>query len=432
GYKYWNTSSKSKSLSVEIAGYYVLTQLEMYNHYGVQKSWPVVNWIVRQRNSNGGFVSTQDTIVALQALAKYSALESQISANMNIVLKSNELVSEIKLDEYNRLVVHTSKILILPAVVQLQAIGKGCALVQFSVRYNVKAVTENEAFEISINVFHEENSFCTRPRIHICVRYMNNNETSNMVVVAVKMVSGFLPRETSLDELKSDPSIQLKGYDVEGNLVNLYFNELTDICKCFSFGIKQAYQVKNVQPATVKVYDYYQPELEVTKNYSIPSSCLSDVRESTHESHALSSFETSFSGKTGRLDCPICTYSFPDNFKDVFCTSDFVLKVTVTSKEGNVVEILQDMSYEQHPQPFKMFAEITRDDNCPCRQLNRNGSTLIIAGTSLRLWNSEQDKFHIHLTRQVRVILSSHQGIKREILKQLRSSCDSDSRFPTN
>ncbi|KFM60092.1 hypothetical protein X975_19313, partial [Stegodyphus mimosarum] len=47
-YKYWDTSSKSKSLSVEIAGYYVLTQLEIYNHYGVQESWPVVNWIVRQ------------------------------------------------------------------------------------------------------------------------------------------------------------------------------------------------------------------------------------------------------------------------------------------------------------------------------------------------------------------------------------------------
>ncbi|KFM60093.1 hypothetical protein X975_19314, partial [Stegodyphus mimosarum] len=36
------------------------------------------------------------------------------------------------------------------------------------------------------------------------------------------MISGFLPRETSLDELKSDPSIQLKRYDIEGNLVNLY------------------------------------------------------------------------------------------------------------------------------------------------------------------------------------------------------------------
>ncbi|KFM60094.1 hypothetical protein X975_19315, partial [Stegodyphus mimosarum] len=71
------------------------------------------------------------------------------------------------------------------------------------------------------------------------------------------------------------------------------------------------------------------------------------------------------------------------------------------------------MSYEQHPQPFKMFAEITRDDSCHCQQLNRNGSTLIIAGASLRLWNSEQDKFHIYLTRQVRIILSSHKGIKQ-------------------
>merc|ERR1719481_1835310 len=38
----------------------------------VPKALKSVKWLAKQRNSQGGFVSTQDTVVALQALAKLS------------------------------------------------------------------------------------------------------------------------------------------------------------------------------------------------------------------------------------------------------------------------------------------------------------------------------------------------------------------------
>ena len=37
----------------------------------------VVKWISSQRNGQGGFVSTQDTVVALQALASFEASQKQ-------------------------------------------------------------------------------------------------------------------------------------------------------------------------------------------------------------------------------------------------------------------------------------------------------------------------------------------------------------------
>ncbi|KFM57071.1 Murinoglobulin-1, partial [Stegodyphus mimosarum] len=269
--KYWETSHKSKSVSVEIAGYYVLALLEVNGQDGVLGSVPVVKWITQQRNSNGGFVSTQDTIVALQALAKYSALTSQVPVDIGLVVKTDEFVRDFKLDENNRLVTQTAKIPVLPAVAELLVLGDGCAIVQFSLRYNVKTVLGSEAFDLDVNVGCQGNSSCNSPRIDICMRYKDFDEASNMVVVAIKMASGFVPIESSLDMLKSNQTIRLKRYNVEDNLVYLYFNELTNELKCFNFNIKNEIDVQDVKPATVKLYDYYQPELEVTKDYVIPS-----------------------------------------------------------------------------------------------------------------------------------------------------------------
>ncbi|KFM56606.1 Pregnancy zone protein, partial [Stegodyphus mimosarum] len=274
GNKFWETNHKSKSVSVEIAGYYVLALLEVNEQDSIPKSLPVVKWIAQQRNSNGGFVSTQDTIVALQALAKYSALTSQITVDIGLVVESDELVRGFKLDDNNRLVSQTAKIPVLPTVVELQAVGDGCALVQFSLRYNVKTVPGSEAFDLDVKVVRQGSSSCNTPRIEICMRYKDADEASNMVVVAVKMASGFVPSEWSLDVLQSDQTIRLKRHEVEGNLVNLYFNELTNKLKCFSFNIKSEIDVQDVKPASVKLYDYYQPELEVTKEYVIPPACV--------------------------------------------------------------------------------------------------------------------------------------------------------------
>ncbi len=44
----------------------------------------MVRWLLEQRNANGGFVSTQDTVVALAALAKFAQLTRTASIDLNI------------------------------------------------------------------------------------------------------------------------------------------------------------------------------------------------------------------------------------------------------------------------------------------------------------------------------------------------------------
>jgi len=54
------------SLSVEMTAYVLLSLVKLGDVNDLLKARSIVRWLSMQRNSEGGFVSTQDTIVALQ------------------------------------------------------------------------------------------------------------------------------------------------------------------------------------------------------------------------------------------------------------------------------------------------------------------------------------------------------------------------------
>ena len=76
GAKFWDIESDkskwgyySRSNSVEMTAYMVLIRSLKGELGSVVDS---VKWLTKQRNSRGGFVSTQDTVVGLQALSTYA------------------------------------------------------------------------------------------------------------------------------------------------------------------------------------------------------------------------------------------------------------------------------------------------------------------------------------------------------------------------
>ncbi|KAK3609624.1 hypothetical protein CHS0354_038627 [Potamilus streckersoni] len=64
---------KSPLLDIEIASYGLLHYIETRN---IASGLPVLKWLTSKRNANGGFQSTQDTVLALQALSEYGTLFS--------------------------------------------------------------------------------------------------------------------------------------------------------------------------------------------------------------------------------------------------------------------------------------------------------------------------------------------------------------------
>merc|ERR1711924_474369 len=49
---------------------------------------PAARWLIQQRNSNGGFRSTQDTVVGLESLSSFAALAYQSGVDLTVTISS--------------------------------------------------------------------------------------------------------------------------------------------------------------------------------------------------------------------------------------------------------------------------------------------------------------------------------------------------------
>ncbi|XP_046860665.1 alpha-1-inhibitor 3-like [Xenia sp. Carnegie-2017] len=154
---------------------------------------------------------------------------------------------------------------IVPGKLNISSQGKGCALTQVSLKYNVPEPEDVPAFEIKVNVRtrrslpEEANSACYPLKLEIKVKWLKE-DVSNMAIVDINLVTGCSVIEASLKRLQDDKNLNFKRYDIDGQNVQLYFDEIKNIT--FSINIHQDTLVKKLKPAVVKVYDYYEPGMK--------------------------------------------------------------------------------------------------------------------------------------------------------------------------
>lgn len=134
-------------------------------------------------------------------------------------------------------------------------------------RYSVTDPSPSEAFSVRVSGAYESGN-CKIVSITTCAGYLLNDFASNMAVIEVGLVSGYTPNR---EDLKKSVTGSIKRYEVDGNKVLFYVDQLTIETTCVSFTAKEEVKVENAKPGTVKVYDYYRPEFfisEVQKQYS--------------------------------------------------------------------------------------------------------------------------------------------------------------------
>ncbi|XP_010132818.1 PREDICTED: alpha-2-macroglobulin-like protein 1, partial [Buceros rhinoceros silvestris] len=91
----------------------------------------IVRWLSKQQNPYGGFASKPDTVVALQALAKYAALTYSSNGDFTVtVMSPTGTTQDFVLHNSNRLVLQRAALHELPGTYGVRARGQGCALVQ--------------------------------------------------------------------------------------------------------------------------------------------------------------------------------------------------------------------------------------------------------------------------------------------------------------
>ncbi|NWU24748.1 A1M protein, partial [Dyaphorophyia castanea] len=78
-----------------------------------------------------------------------------------------------------------------------------------------------------------------------------------MVIIEVSPLSGFVM--TSRSRMLLENRTIVKKIEVKANMVYIYLEKLNDESQTFILQLEQVIQVKNLKPASIKIYDYYQP-----------------------------------------------------------------------------------------------------------------------------------------------------------------------------
>ncbi|NXM97002.1 A2ML1 protein, partial [Sylvia borin] len=284
GQLYWRRKGKAQKplelswaaaapAEVEMTAYVLLAYLSQasVSPADLGTASQIVRWLCKQQNPYGGFASTQDTVVALQALAKYAALTHGSNGDFTVTVTSpSGTVQDFVLDSSNRLVLQRTALPELPGTYGLRAHGQGCALVQVTLRYNVPPPPSTGAFELRVETELLPGTQNPQFLLRLWARYSGERPATNMVVIEAKLPSGYSPDKKSVVELKRQNLV--KKVEVQPDQVTIYLDQLSKEEETFSFRAQQDFLVRNLQPATVSLYDYYETGDRVDVAYTAPLS----------------------------------------------------------------------------------------------------------------------------------------------------------------
>lgn len=305
------------ALKVETTAYALLTALA---HSDLKTAQSAVCFLSSQENYEGGFKSTQDTIVALEALSEYAlslpetpitTINAQFTVTgrsemekMNLEKSENKVEAELKRLVGQEINVNLSgkgkaKMKVAKAYYTLKEDGN-CADLSINVTvvgkveytsvvqedYNYyedygQAEETNEEEDLPRSAIEwfdarsrqkRETSKNTKEDVvyTVCVSHTQGRKLSGMAIADITLLSGFEAINTDLEKLKGLVDKYISHYEVTRGRVLLYFNEIDGGEACIAFGAEQSVPIGLVQPAPALFYDYYEPDRRCSVLYSAP------------------------------------------------------------------------------------------------------------------------------------------------------------------
>ncbi|GAB6027826.1 C3 and PZP-like, alpha-2-macroglobulin domain containing 8 [Chamberlinius hualienensis] len=261
---YW--TSGSKEVTIETTAYVLLAIATLRTKH-IQLGSQIARWLISQRNGHGGFTSTQDTVIGIQALEMFTSQVAQKSTDMTVKIKTDNSQQLVTVHGNNRLA--TKNIPINGNTVDVETTGSGCVLVQFTTTYYSGGNNIAKSFYIDVTVKPNAGSTdkITKKTLHICVKYQAGSEKSNMAIVDIAFPTGY-EADNQFNNLKN-LGINLGNWESRKCGVILYFGFISQKLTCFDLVITETSKVENRVRSIIKVYDYYQPELESSLEYAV-------------------------------------------------------------------------------------------------------------------------------------------------------------------
>ncbi|KAK8756775.1 hypothetical protein V5799_000522 [Amblyomma americanum] len=265
-------SAGSEPLSVQATSYALMALLNA----GESRDdiTAMVQWLNLRMNPSGSLRSSQDTVVALQALSKYAlyARDADIDLTCEVTLSGDRNFNRtlrIKRDnaqQRNRIEIPDSNDKIFVNVK-----GTGTATMYVVTSYESPVSVDLLCkFDLKINFTqHKVNvskalegkgSFKEIYSMEVCARSLEK-KLKGMAILDVGLLTGFNPVLADLDKMVADKRVD--SYELSQRSVVFYLSTIpSNASVCVEFGLQQAFAVGKLQSGSVKAYAYYDPGIE--------------------------------------------------------------------------------------------------------------------------------------------------------------------------
>lgn len=243
--------------AVETTAYAALALIER----GDIRANAAIEWISLQRNSQGGFGNTQDTVMALKALMTAARSQTR-SAEMELTIREIDgtLLASLTLDASNY---DTLQTVALPTdrSLLLSATGAGKSRYQLVSKYHTLLPDESITQDMFLAVTYDANQVEVDNKVNVLVtvRYLGPDNTTGMMIVDVGVPTGFDLVQESLDRLLTSETAS-RVEQAERKVI-FYLEDLTaGESLNFTFEVIARWPVRAVIPDS-KAYLYYKPEV---------------------------------------------------------------------------------------------------------------------------------------------------------------------------
>ncbi|XP_050965530.1 complement C5 [Labeo rohita] len=282
--RFWHESKSDKDLlkpsdvtakTVETTVYVLLNTLVRGNSNYAK---PILNWLTQDQRYGGGVHSTQDSILTLEALTKYSILVSQATLDMvvDIEYKTKGDISRIRLTQ-EKPVHKPIEVTKNDDVIIKTAMSSGVSFASLrTVYYEMTESNENCHFDMSIDI-HEsvpnsDDPMLLSPRIVACAKYKppeNEFETeSGIVVMEIDLPTGVSVVQEDLDMYQNGLESRISDYGITGDQVTLQIDSIpSEELYCVGFRIQEEFETGMTRASVFQVYEFSNPENKCVKLY---------------------------------------------------------------------------------------------------------------------------------------------------------------------
>ncbi|XP_036453933.1 complement C5 isoform X2 [Colossoma macropomum] len=267
--------NKATALTVETTVYILLSTLLRGD---ITYAKPIVNWLTQDQRYGGGFFSTQDAILTLEAVTKYRILAQKafLQMEVDVSYRSKGTIGHISLSQ-SKPVGKPIEVAYADDVILKTAFSSGVSFANLrTVYYETIQKDENCHFDLSIDVHPRDPAadepMKRSPRIVACAKYKpHENEVeleAGHTVMEINLPTGVSPVLEDLKRFRDGLESRISDYEINGNVLVLQMDSIpSDEFYCVGFRIQEVFQTGMNSASLFKVYEYHDPDNQCSKFY---------------------------------------------------------------------------------------------------------------------------------------------------------------------